>query len=87
MSFSFRKYTALLLLSAILGNIFVISPVQNTYAAPDTDGSANIDLYVTPSVPASSLIGTNFTYTVSLENKNTSDGDGYRPGFILSLPA
>lgn len=87
MSFTFRKYTALLLVCSVFANIFSLTKVEHTYAAPDPDGSSNIDLYVTPTVPASSLIGTNFTYTINLENKNTSDGDGYRPGFILSLPA
>lgn len=76
-----------LILSIILGNVFIFGSIPTVSAAPDPDGSANIDLFVSPTVPTSSLIGTSFTYNVSLENRNTSDGDGYRPGFILALPS
>lgn len=76
----FRKFLASSLVGTLLlSNTVSLFLVESTYAAPDSDGSANIDLFVTPTVPTSSLIGTNFTYDVSLENKTSSDGDGYRP--------
>lgn len=80
-----KSLSVLLVLCFLAQNIFFFS-LMSVFAAPDPDGSANIDLYLTPVVPASSLIGTNFTLDISLENKNTSDGDGFRPGLILSLP-
>lgn len=65
---------------------YILFPPNIALAAPDSDGSANIDMVLSSTVPSSSIIGKNFTLDVALENKNTSDTDGYRPGFILSLP-
>lgn len=82
---SFRRFTAILVIAILLvENLFIVTPTS--FAAPDPDGSANIDLTLTPSLPASSIVGQSFTLDITLENENTSDGDGYRPGFILSLP-
>ncbi len=61
-----------------------VSPVS---AAPDSDGSANINLWIAPSLPGTAIIGQNFTLDISLENQSSSDGDGYNPGLIVSLPA
>lgn len=83
----FRRQTSILLILCLLTqNIFLFFSGE-IYAAPDIDGSANIDLYLTPTLPANSLIGRDFTMNIALENKVTSDGDGFRPGVILSLPA
>lgn len=83
---SFRRLLSVILITLLLSqNLF--SLVDTVIAAPDSDGSANIDLFLTPSIPSSSIIGQNFTLDIALQNQNTSDGDGYRPGMILSLPA
>lgn len=82
----FRRSTSFFLILCLLAQNISLFFSGEVHAAPDPDGSANIDLYITPTIPASSLIGKDFIFNVNLENKNTSDGDGFRPGFILSLP-
>ena len=83
----FRKLISwYLIVCILLQNILFLFP-NMVSAAPDADGSANIDLYLTPTIPSSSIIGKNFTLDIALESKNTSDGDGYRPGIVLNLPA
>lgn len=77
-------FSTLLILVLCFQNILPFIPAVS--AAPDPDGSANIDITLTPSLPASSIVGQSFTLDITLKNENTSDGDGYRPGFILSLP-
>jgi hypothetical protein len=80
-----RFIAKFLILALLLQSIIFFHP-DLVSAAPDSDGSANLDLTLTPSLPSSAIIGQNFAFTVSLKNENTSDGDGYRAGFILSLP-
>lgn len=81
-----RKAVSFFLVFLILLQNLIFAPTSVS-AASDSDGSANIDLSLTPTIPSSSIIGQNFTLDVALQNQNTSDGDGYRPGIILNLPA
>lgn len=83
----FQKLLARMLIGVLLFQNFFFLPSGTVSAAPDIDGSANIDLTLTPSLPASTIIGESFVLDIALENKLTSDGDAYRPGFILSLPS
>lgn len=83
----FRRSTSAFLILCLLAQNISLFFSWEAYAAPDIDGSANIDLYLTPSLPANSLIGRDFVMNIALENKSTSDGDGFRPGVILSLPS
>lgn len=82
-----RRLLAKFLIVSLLLQNSLFFPLDFISAAPDPDGSANLDLTLTPSLPSSAIIGQNFAFNVSLKNENTSDGDGYRAGFILSLPA
>jgi uncharacterized repeat protein (TIGR01451 family) len=72
-----------LALALLLQNLVFIADEAH---AVDLDGSSNVELFLTPSLPESSIIGENFTLDIALKNQPSSEWDGYRPWIILSLP-
>lgn len=64
---------------------FLFAP--NQVSAADGDGSAHLDLVMTPSVSSTGVVaGRNFTYNVNLSNTASSEWDAFKYGYILQLP-
>lgn len=79
-----KKSIARCLLFFLLFQFIPFTNIQNSFAV-DGDGTANLDLLIIPSIPESSIIGSNFNFNFTLKNQNTSEDDAYKNGFILSL--
>ncbi len=67
----FRKSLSGFLALTLIAQYLVLIP-QGAHAI-DGDGSNNINLVLTPTLPSSSIIGKNFTLDIALENQSSSE--------------
>lgn len=67
----FRKSLSGFLALALMAQHLVLFPQEAL--AIDVDGSNNIDLVLTPTLPSSSIIGKNFTLDIALQSQSSSE--------------
>jgi hypothetical protein len=67
----FRKPLSALIVLTLVLQYLIVFP-QGVHAI-DIDGSNNINLVLTPTLPSSSIIGKNFTLEIALSNQSSSE--------------
>ncbi len=80
-----KKSLAKLFLFLLVFNLIPLNNIGTTYAV-DIDGTANLNLTVTPSVSSGAIIWSNFNYNFTLTNNNSSEWDAFKNWFILNVP-